>query len=314
MTAALVIGRFRPGRKIAEAVRTTEQGLKDAGWQVEATVVQTKGEVRRKAAKAVKDKLDVVVAVGGDGAVSQVIQSLAGSKVALGIIPMGTGNLLAGNLDIPVEIDGAITVLTTGRPRRIDLGQLTMGRRKSVFAVACGIGFDAEVMKATDSTQKVKLGKLAYIASAVRRQGAVRDVKHKITIDGATESMKATQIMIANFGSMGSAVKARLEVEPDDGVLDVMVIEASGPLGGLLAGWEALRQSEPGPSPEGHAFRTRAKKIKISSKVERLVETDGSLVGKTPVKVSVRPSALTVLVPAAKDGETDASTKKQAMS
>jgi YegS/Rv2252/BmrU family lipid kinase len=314
MTTALVIGRFRPGRKIAAAVRTTEEQLKDAGWAVDATVVKTKGQVRRKTADAVKAKLDVVVAVGGDGAVSQVIQSLAGSKVALGIIPMGTGNLLAGNLGIPGELADAVTVLTTGRPRRIDLGRLTMGGRESVFAVACGIGFDAEVMKATDSTEKVKLGKLAYVASAIRRQGAVRDVKHKVTIDGTTESMKATQIVIANFGSMGSAVKARLEVEPDDGLLDVMVIEASGPLGGLLAGWEALRQSEPGPSPEGHVFRTHAKKIKISSKVERLVEADGSLVGKTPIRVSIRPSALTVLVPVAAADDADAPAKKQVQS
>jgi YegS/Rv2252/BmrU family lipid kinase len=308
MTSALVIGRLRPGRKIADAVRTTQKRLKSAGWTVDGTVVNTKGQLRRRAADAVKANVDVVVAVGGDGAVQQVIQSLAGSKVALGIVPMGTGNLLAGNLGITGGIDGALAVLTSGRPRRIDLGRLTVGGRTSAFAVACGVGFDAEVMKATGQAQKLKLGKLAYVASAIRRQSSVRDVTHKVTIDGATESMEATQIMIANFGSMGPAVKTRLEVEPDDGLLDVMVIQASGPLGGLLAGWEALRQGEVGPSPEGHVYRTRAKKIRISSKPRRLVETDGSVVGKTPVRVSVRPSALTVLVPSAADTMPEAPT------
>ncbi len=301
MKSALVIGRLRPGRKIAETVRTTTNGLKDAGWSADGIIVKTKGQIRRKTAAAVKDKVDVVVAVGGDGAVLQVIQSLAGSKVALGIIPMGTGNLLAGNLGIEAKFEDALAVLTGGRPRRIDLGRLTIGKRRSVFAVACGVGFDAEVMDATKKTAKVKLGKLAYVAGAIKRQGSVKDVVHKVTIDGATEAMEATQIMIANFGSMGPTVKTKLEVEPDDGLLDVIVIKASGPLGGLLAGWEALRQGEAGASPEGHVFRTRAKKVEVSSKTQRLVETDGSVVGKAPIRVSVRPSALTVLVPASPD-------------
>jgi YegS/Rv2252/BmrU family lipid kinase len=283
-------------------VRTTRKGLKAAGWSVDATVVDTKGQLRRDAARAVKAGVDVVVAVGGDGAVGQVIQSLAGTKVALGIIPMGTGNLLAGNLDIPKAVDDAVKVLVGGGRRRIDLGRLTVGGKRILFAVACGVGFDAEVMESTDPQDKRHLGKLAYVASAIRRQAKVRDVTHQVTLDGVHESMEATQVLIANFGGMGEGVRTRLEVEPDDGLLDVLVIRASGPLGGLLAGWEALRQDEPGESPEGHVYRTRSRKIRITTTGRRLVETDGSVVGRTPIRVSVRPSALTVVVPAAEPG------------
>lgn len=299
MTRALVIGRRRPGRKIAEAVRATRKGLKAAGWSVDATVVDTKKRLRRDAKRAVKAGIDVVVAVGGDGAVSQVIQSLAGTKTALGIIPMGTGNLLAGNLTIPGAIEDAVKVLVTGGRRRIDQGRLTVDGRRTMFAVACGVGFDAEVMASTDPEDKRHLGKLAYVASAIRRQANVHDVTHEVTLDGVQKSMEATQVLIANFGGMGEGVKARLEVEPDDGLLDVLVIRASGPLGGLLAGWEALRQDEPGESPEGHVYRTRARKIRIATVARRLVETDGSVAGRTPIRVSVRPAALTVVVPAA---------------
>lgn len=299
MTRALVIGRRRPGRKIASAVRTTRKGLEAAGWSVDATVIDTKGQLRRNAARAVKAGVDIVVAVGGDGAVLQVVQELAGTSVALGIIPMGTGNLLAGNLGIPGGIEDAVKVLVTGGRRRIDLGRLTVDGRRTMFAVACGVGFDAEVMKTTGRNQKVRLGKLAYVASAIRRQGRIHEVTHEVTLDGVHESMEATQVLIANFGRMGPAIKARLEVEPDDGLLDVMVIRASGPLGGLLAGWEALRQDEPGESPEGHVYRTHAKKIRIATAGRRLVETDGSVVGRTPIRVSVGPAALTVVVPAA---------------
>jgi YegS/Rv2252/BmrU family lipid kinase len=297
MTRALVIGRRRPGRAIGGAVHTTCRQLGDAGWSVDGMVVDSKRRLRREAARAVKAGVDVVVAVGGDGAVLQVVQALAGTKVALGIVPMGTGNLLAGNLDIPFKIDDAVAVLVGAGRRRIDLGRLTVGGRRTFFAVACGVGFDAEVMKATDPARKRQLGKLAYVASAIRRQASVHDVTHEVTLDGVRQSMEATQVLVANFGRMGSSIKARLEVEPDDGLLDVMVIRATGPLGGLLAGWEALRQDGEGESPEGHVYRTRARKIRVSTRAHRLVETDGSVVGRTPIRVSVRPSALTVLVP-----------------
>ena len=299
MTRALVVGRRRPGRKIAAAVRDTRKALEAEGWTVKGAVVTAKRTLRRVVARAVKDGVDVVVAVGGDGAVLQVVQVLAGTKVALGIIPLGTGNLLAGNLEIPKGIEEGVAVLVHGGRRRIDVGRLTVGGKRSLFAVACGVGFDAQVMKATSTSDKVQLGKLAYVASAIRRQGLVKDVTHEITLDGVSQSMEATQVLVANFGRMGPALRARLEVEPDDGQLDVLVIQASGPLGGLLAGWEALRQDAPGESPEGHVFRARAKKVRISTDETRLVETDGSVVGKTPVRISVRPAALTVVIPPA---------------
>lgn len=297
MTRALVIGRRRPGRPIGHAVRETRQRLEDAGWTVDSALVDRKREVRSRAARAVKEEVDVVVAVGGDGAVLQVVQMLARTQVALGIIPLGTGNLLAGNLGIPHPLDRAVEVLLTGGRRRIDLGQVTIGHKDWLFSVACGIGFDAEVMKATETEQKQRWGRLAYVASAIRQSRRVRDVPHTITLDGVERTMKATQIFIANFGRMGLAMKPRLNIEPDDGVLDVIVIRASGRLRGLLAGWEALRQDDEGESSEGHVFRAEAHEVRVDSEPSRLVEIDGSVVGSTPIKVSVRPAALTVVIP-----------------
>ena len=297
MTKALVIGRRRPGRPIRKTVRETCKRLRDAGWSAEGTVVDTKPELRRGAARGVKDGVDVVVAVGGDGAVSQVLQAVAGTDVALGVVPMGTGNLLAGNLAVPKGLD-AVQILIDGGRRRIDLGRVKIGGKRRYFAIACGVGFDADVMDSTNRKQKRRLGKLAYVASAVRRRSQVREVAYDVTIDGDTRSMGAAQILIANFGKMGAGAKARLEVEPDDGLLDVIVIRAAGPLTGLLAGLEALRQDQPGESPEGHVFRTHARKVRVATGSRRLVETDGNVAGKTPIEVSVRPAALTVIVPA----------------
>ena len=299
MTRALIVGRRRKGRRIGRAIGETQRRLEGAGWTVDSALVGRKRELRRRAARAVKAGFDVVVVVGGDGAVLQVVQELAQTKVALGIIPMGTGNLLAANLGIPHRHDRAADVLLAGGRRRIDVGRLTVGGRHELFTVACGVGFDAEVMKATGKSQKRRWGKLAYVASAIRQARRVRNVAHEITLDGVRSTVQATQVFVANLGRIGVAIEPRLQVRPDDGLLDVIVVRASGPLPGLLAGWEALRQGDLGESSEGHVFRARARKVKVRTEPSRLVETDGSVVGTTPIRVSVRPAALTVVVPPA---------------
>jgi diacylglycerol kinase (ATP) len=297
MTRALVIGRHRPGRKIGRAVRETQRRLDAAGWKVEGLVVRRKSALRRHVADAAKAGVDVVVAVGGDGAVLQVVNAIAETSVALGIIPLGTGNLLAGNLGIPHRLDQAVDVLVNGHHRRIDLGRVTVGGEAHYFSVACGVGFDARVMESTDTTEKRRLGKLAYVVAAMRQAQHVRDVSHEITLDGAHSTSKAAQVFVANFGQMGSLIKARREIQPDDGLLDVIVIRAPGPLLGLLAGVEALWQRDLGSTGAGHVFRAQAREVRIETRPERLVETDGSVIGKTPIIVSIRPAALTVIEP-----------------
>jgi diacylglycerol kinase (ATP) len=297
LTHALVIGRRHPGRKIGQAVRETQGMLEAAGWKVDGLVVRRKGALRSHAADAAKAGVDVVVAVGGDGAVLQVVNALAETKVALGIIPMGTGNLLAGNLEIPHPLDEAVKVILNGHHRRIDLGRITVGEDVHYFSVACGVGFDALVMEKTGTGAKERLGKLAYVVAAIRQAQHVRDVTHEITLDGVRSTHKAAQVLIANFGQMGKLIEARREIQPDDGLLDVIVVRAPGPFLGLLAGWEALRQRNLGASAAGHVFRAQAREVRIRTRRGRLVETDGSVIGTTPIVVSIRPDALTVIEP-----------------
>jgi YegS/Rv2252/BmrU family lipid kinase len=294
---ALVIGRRRKGRKIAEAVRETERLLEAAGWKVDSEVVVRKRELRKSTAKAVKSGLDVVVAVGGDGAVLQVVNALAETDVALGIIPKGTGNLLAGNLGIPHKLEGAVDVIVTGHRRRIDLGRVTIDGKERDFAVACGVGFDARVMQATGTAEKGRWGKLAYLANAVREGRHVGNVSHDITIDGVKTTTDAAQVFIANFGRVGGPMQPRRKVRADDGLLDVIIVRASGPIPALLAGWEALRQKDLGESGPGHVLRAQAREVRVETKPSRLVEIDGSVVGKTPLVATIRPAALTVIEP-----------------
>lgn len=296
-TRAFVIGRRRKGRRIRHAVAEVEDLLRADGWKVDSRIVTQKRDLSRRTARAVKARYDVVVAVGGDGAVLQVATALAETEVALGIIPTGTGNLLAGNLRIPGDRKAAVRVLLTGRRRRIDLGRVTVDGVDHDFAVACGVGFDAKVMDATGTGQKLRWGKLAYLANAFGQTKSIHNAPHAITLDGVRSETEAAQVFVANFGRMLPVVAPRRQIRGDDGLLDVIVVRASGPIPGLLAGWEALMQKDLGESSGGHVFRAQAREVRIETDPPRLVETDGSVVGRTPLVASIRPAALIVMVP-----------------
>src|SRR4029079_9836203 len=131
------------------------------------------------------------------------------------------------------------------------------------FAVACGIGFDAVVMDATEAAQKRRWGKLAYLANAVREGSRVRDAEYELTIDGDETTMTAAQVFVANFGRMASLIQPRRRVVPDDGLLDVIVVQGANPGEFVRAGWEAIRQRSMGTTDGGRAFRVRAREVSI---------------------------------------------------
>jgi YegS/Rv2252/BmrU family lipid kinase len=298
LTRALVIGRQRKGRHIGAIVREVRTTLRADGWRVESALVVTKKALESRARDAIRDGCDVVVAVGGDGAVVRAASAVAGTDAALGIIPTGTGNLLASNLGVPHGVRPATRLILRGRTRRIDMGRVTTddGTRRD-FAVACGIGYDADVIDETGAGQKLRWGKLAYLANAVGQTGAIRNVAYTITLDGTTTVFEASQVFVANFGKMLPLIEPRHRIVPDDGLLDVIVVRASGPLPGLVATWEALRQKDLGETDGGHVFRARARKIEIKTEPSRLVESDGNSLGRTPIKIKVRPRTLRVIAP-----------------
>ena len=298
MIRALVVGRKRPGRPIPEAVAEVAQQLEEAGWEVVTSVVKRKRDVRRATRSAVKDERDVVVAVGGDGAVLQVATVLADTTVALGIIPTGTGNLLAGNLKIPTDRERAVEALLSGRPRRIDMGRVSIGRKKRAFTVACGIGYDAKVMDATTPEQKLHWGKLAYLANAVRHTGSIHNGKHEITIDGVRSTMDAAQVFIANFGKMLPMVQPRRRIRGDDGLLDVIVVRArrSDPDPARGLGGDAARRTS-ARARAGMSFGPRPARSASGRTRSAWSRPTAASPARRPSRCRSGPRALTVIVP-----------------
>ena len=249
----------------------------------------------RKAPKRVREAIrqgaELVLVWGGDGMVQRSIDVLAGHDVALGILPAGTANLFATNLGIPHDLDEALQVALSGRNRKLDVGRVN-GEH---FAVMAGVGFDARMIGGADRSSKDKLGRLAYVRSAVTamRAGAA---KVRIKVDG-TPWFKgaATCVLVGNVGTASGGLVVFRDAEPDDGVLDVGVVTAKGSLQWLRV-LSRVARKESGRSPFVHT--TQAHKVDVRLNRGVLYELDGGSRSKvTRLKFRVEPSAITVRVP-----------------
>ena len=123
-------------------------------------------------------------------------------------------------------------------------------------------------------------------------------MRHTVTLDGSESTFRASQVFVANAGRMLPLLEPSPPVVSDDGLLDVIVVTAAGPVPALLAAWEAVRQGGLGRSGGGRVFRARAREVAIETTRPRLVEIDGSVVGSTPVRATVIPGGLCIVAPA----------------
>src|SRR3984957_4972678 len=175
-------------------------GLADLGWEAEPLWLETRPDEtgERLTRDAVQAGVDLVLASGGDGTVSACAGGIAGSGIPLGVLPCGTGNLLARNLGLPLSVDEALTVALTGSDRRLDVG--TANDRP--FVVMAGIGFDAEMLDGADERLKSRVGWAAYVLSALRH---LRDRPARVTLraDGGPPRRRyASGVIIGNVGSL----------------------------------------------------------------------------------------------------------------
>ena len=260
----------------------------------------------------------LVVVVGGDGTVRGAARVLAGSDVPLGVVAAGTGNLLAAALGIPRALGRAAAVLATLSPRTIDIGAVTVhtgavavptgdhpassddpGER---FTVACGAGFDAAVMAATSQDAKRRLGIGAYFAAAARLIGDLHAIHFRIEVDGVELETDGVAALVANCGDLVPGVlRPRIPLDPADGLLELLVVRAGGPLGGIRATFELLAARgsiEPGV-PSGRSLRVRGRRISVMPEPPVALQVDGDPYPAGWFSATVMPGALRILAPVA---------------
>ena len=242
----------------------------------------------------------LLIVAGGDGTINDVVNGLGRADfpegVTLGILPAGTGNDLAATLCIPEDPGLAEDVIRQNRQRRLDVARVRsegIGERFFINVATGGLG--AEISDANDEELKKRWGKLSYLRASleVARDFDVRDLT--LYLDGEERRVKAVNIAVGNCRYTGGGWPATPKANPEDGLLDVVVIEALGVADLLKLAPAALSESDYLDS-DGVLF-VRAKEIRIETQPPGLEFTaDGEIIGNEPARFSILPQALNVLV------------------
>lgn len=290
-----------------------------AGWgttQWYSTSVEDAGQSVTKT--ALDQGAAVVLAAGGDGTVRAVAEALRDSGVPIALIPSGTGNLLARNLELTLTDQAAsISAAFTGIDRRIDLGIAEIKRadgtsEEHAFLVMAGLGLDAKMIALTNPKLKKAVGWLAYIDAGVRALPDLKPVKLRFSIDGAPERTTSVHtIIVGNCGALPGGILLMPEAKPDDGVLDIAALKPSGPFGWVKVwnkvAWEngVLRKSALGRSiidlttDVKDVLYATGKDLRMTVEQPQEFQLDGDEFGEAKsVHAWVDPGALTVKVPA----------------
>ena len=302
-------------RKLRAAVSRAEA---KAGWAeslwFETSEQDPGGDVTTL---ALEQGPDVVMAAGGDGTVRAIAGSLRGSAVPIGLLPSGTGNLLARNLNLRLDnLQESVMTALTGNQRRIDLGVIEAERAdgtrdEHVFLVMAGIGLDAQLIAHTNPELKKRVGWLAYVEAGFRAVRGSTRMRIRYQLDDEPQrAMQAHTVLIGNCGSLQANIVLLPDARVDDGLLDIVALRPDGFVGWVQIWvkivWEngVLRRSQVGRKIISMTREVRTLRyLKGKALVLRLerpeeFELDGDPFGEViALRATVDPLGLAVRVP-----------------
>lgn len=291
-TRALVV--FNP---IAGQAAAFEQALHDAcdvwrtaGWSVDLEPTKGPGDATRIAREAAEQGYDLVVAAGGDGTVNEVINGLAGTKTALAPLPVGTMNVWAREIGLPLQPRAAAEALLHAERRVIDLGRA--GER--YFLLMASLGFDAAVTASVRSEQKKRLGAFAYILQGLKVAFRYQGVRVRMLLDGKTVRGRFLMVVLGNSQLYGGVVKLTANAIIDDGMLDVCVFKGRTLQSAPLRLWSIMRRRY---SADPRIAYYKARRVVFTSSKPMDVQVDGDYIGTSPIRFESVPGALVALMP-----------------
>jgi diacylglycerol kinase (ATP) len=264
------------------------EGVTAPLWYEVAKSRHAPEHARRAAARGV----DVLFVWGGDGTVQRCIDAVAGTDTAVAILPAGTANLLAMNLEIPDDITEAVRIGLHGDRRRMDTGSVN-GEH---FTVMAGAGFDARMISDADRGLKDRLGRAAYLYTGMRNLGA-RRMKATVEVDGERFFKGPVScVLAANVGTILGGIEAFPEARPDDGLLELGVVTAKNPVEwARVFGRLAFGRAE----DAAFAEITRGAKVRIRFDRKVPYELDGGArPARREMRIKARPRSITICVPA----------------
>jgi YegS/Rv2252/BmrU family lipid kinase len=290
-----------------DEVLHTAEFLTGRGWEVLA-VKETHGpgDATTYAREAVAHRCDVVLVAAGDGTIAQAVDGLVGSETALAVLPAGTGNVFARQLNLPVPgglypkpILESARLLLEHQIRRVDVGRISpsKGRGFSRHFLCWGsIGFDAQlnVLVHAAAQRKKRLGWLAWVITTVLTLREFAGTAAVVRVDGQRVSRRVIMLTATNIQLWGIVFRMAQNAVMDDGLLDVYCFQGSSPLNTLMHIAKLLVNRHV-QDPRVDVFRAR--QVQVSTYRPLLVHVDGDAIGYTPVVIDVVPRAMNLLVP-----------------
>ncbi len=286
---------LNPNAGSADAADLLREALRPAHF-VELLVCDEAGHGCRLAAEAVAQDYDLVIAAGGDGTVNEVINGLAPDfgRTALGIVPLGTGNDLARTLALPEDPAEAFEVALHGERRPLDLIRVGGSDKTTYAANVCGGGFTGTLDEAMTDELKATWGPFAYLVGTAKALPNMNEYETLVTWeDGEPERVEALNVIVANGRTAGGGRPAAPRANPEDGLLDVVIVKECS--AAALAGLAARALAGDYLDSEHILFR-RARRLRVASRPGMWFNVDGELHTNDPVTFEVLPGALRVAV------------------
>ncbi|MFP3895451.1 MAG: diacylglycerol/lipid kinase family protein [Anaerolineales bacterium] len=299
MNLRLVYNPVAGQHDVEEPLRQVVNFLESQGSEVSVSRTRESGDAAAYARAAADEGSDIVVAVGGDGTLGEVATGLARSNSALGVLPVGTGNVWAHMLGIPVWTPNhrsalleAAHILVEGKRVPIDLGQV----EDRYFVLWTGVGFDAQIAHEVEPQRELRrqLGNLAYFISALSLGLQLRGTRTTISVDGDTVQQRAILVLVTNVQFYGGTWRVAPQAKLDDGLLEVYVFKGGNALD-VARHVISVLQGKQLEDPEIDVYR--GKQITVQGEETLPVHVDGDPSGYTPVTISVASKALQVIVP-----------------
>ncbi len=271
----------------------------EAGWTVDLLRTEGPGHAIELARCAATEGYDLVVACGGDGTVNEAVNGLAGSDTALGVLPLGTANVWAREIGLPLRPADAARALLEGEVHRVDLGYaepLDGAARGNgrYFLMMAGIGFDAEVTRAVRPQEKRRWGMIAYVVAGIVTALRFTGTRMALQFDGQRVRRRVLLAVIGNTRLYGGLVEITGQALADDGMLDVCLFEGSGLLQKLEHVVRVILRRHTASS---YVRYFRARELAVWSSQPVPVQLDGDAFGEIPMRFRAVPQALSVLVP-----------------
>jgi YegS/Rv2252/BmrU family lipid kinase len=294
--AAVIVNPIKVGDGVAFRRKVTRslsvRGYDEPLWL--ETRIDDAGNAMAK--RAIEHDPDLVLVAGGDGTVRVVCAALANTGIPVGVIPAGTGNLLARNLHIPLDLDDALERILEGRDRRIDLVTVSGdGLDTDRFAVMAGLGLDAAIISEAPPHLKAQIGWTAYLVSAARNINHP-SVQVRIRLDDAEPvERRVRTVVIGNVGMLQANIPLLPDARPDDGLIDVVVIAPRRVTQWPLVFWRVMTRTK---RTEMYLERFTGRRVEITAAVDvqRQLDGDGIGMGRS-LTAEVEPGSLVVRVP-----------------